>query len=347
MNWTGNSRSARPKSRFRNEINNGETLPCIMLYIKCTEFAWEPQNSNMKMNHWRHLPSLLSLENQLRSVNCAWGIGNALSHWMSFPVTTEGVAKLFLVQHRHSCELQFRVLQQSIFRRAQRKESSRLKLLGGCVTLWDLFLVRAKTIMFVWVNCFLAVRHLQKAWDTGHPCAGLPNVPLTFRLHQIWLFSAATLVNVHNPISKNVCRTPCCPKPDVGCLPRSNKKKTATTKKTNHNFRLKKTSGGLAGFISGAKTCAISHFSHTMKRVCECRLMWPFPEAWLMLTTELKGAGEVKKDWLNYGILSALLSEFLVATIFSFGRTAGPMNSSKSVCWGRKHFVMGNPVVRQ
>ena len=51
-----------------------------------------------------------------------------------------------------------------------------------------------------------------------------------------------------------------------------------------------------------------------------------------MLTTELKGAGEVKKDWLNYGILSALLSELLVATIFSFGRTAGPMNSSKSVC---------------
>ena len=82
------------------------------------------------MNHWRHLPSLLSLENQLRSVNCAWGIGNALPHWMSFPVTAEGIAKLVLVQHRHSCELRFRVLQQSRFRRAQRKESSRLKLLG-------------------------------------------------------------------------------------------------------------------------------------------------------------------------------------------------------------------------
>ena len=60
--------------------------------------------------------------------------------------------------------------------------------------------------------------------------------------------------------------------------------------------------------------------------------MSPFPEACPMLTTELKGAGEAifekrNIDWLNYGILSEVFSELRVATIFFFGRTAGPMNS--------------------
>ena len=50
-----------------------------------------------------------------------------------------------------------------------------------------------------------------------------------------------------------------------------------------------------------------------------------------MLTTELKGAGEAifekrNIDWLNYGILCEVFSELRVATIFFFGRTAGPMN---------------------
>ena len=169
----------------------------------------------MKINNWHRLPSLLSLENQLRSVNCVWGIGNVLSHCMSFPVTTEGIAKLFLVQHRQSCELPLRVLQESRFRWAQRKES-RLDSFR-CArrnrrppqTARRMCHTEIYYFWFVPKSCLVELMaFLRRGTFITHEildmlCSGaegLPNVPLTFSLHQTWLFSVASLVNFYIPM---------------------------------------------------------------------------------------------------------------------------------------------------
>ena len=60
---------------------------------------------------------------------------------------------------------------------------------------------------------------------------GLPNVPVTSRLHQTWLFSAATLVNFHITISKKRLQSTMLSRTGCWLLP-AIKKKTQQKRRT-------------------------------------------------------------------------------------------------------------------